>query len=274
MKSLQYIIIYAFIHVCLSFTNLFMKEKNFQYFSWIFSYILCLLIILQYFFNNESHSFQTTDSFIMSNVNIDEHLFSKRKRQILNNFKKQLARGKKITFIHIPKCGGTFVRQFISDKPFLYKQNHERAKRKDRPCFAIIRHPIDRFESMLRYRLKNINLPQNENLKRILTLLNIMDKDNLDNIIQELSDEELLNFHPFQTLDYYKNEVNLMISFEYFVPMLNYLNICTKNIDTALKINESSSDFKIKYRFNEESKQRIKKLFQKDIELYEYWMKL
>lgn len=274
METVQYIIIYAFLHVCLSCINFFIKEKNFHYFSWILSYILCLLIILQYFFDNGNYLIQTNDSFIMSNASIDEHLFSKRKRQILNNFKKQLAKGKKITFIHIPKCGGTFVRQFIADKPFLYKKNHERAKGKDRPCFAIIRHPVERFESMLRYRLKNIDLPENENLKRILTLLNVMNRDNLDDIIKELSDEELLNFHPFQTLDYYKEEVNLMISFEYFVPMLNYLGICTRNIDTALKINESLDDYKEKYTFNEKSKRRIEKLFQQDIELYDYWMTL
>ena len=59
---------------------------------------------------------------------------------------------KKLIFIHTPKCAGTYVNTILS---YLGIQNkgHNQAIQNEGITFTVVRNPIERFESLLNYRL-------------------------------------------------------------------------------------------------------------------------
>ena len=59
---------------------------------------------------------------------------------------------KKLIFIHTPKCGGTFIASILSQLKIRNK-GHNRAIKNEGLTFTVIRNPIERFESLLNYRL-------------------------------------------------------------------------------------------------------------------------
>ena len=57
-----------------------------------------------------------------------------------------------LTFIHTPKCGGTYVKEIL--KTLNIRNNgHRQATKNDGITFTVIRDPVARFESLLNYRL-------------------------------------------------------------------------------------------------------------------------
>ena len=58
-------------------------------------------------------------------------------------------------FIHTPKCSGTYVKNLLRRSPVILK-NHLGASCEDKQkyiTFTVFRDPVDRFESMLNFRL-------------------------------------------------------------------------------------------------------------------------
>ena len=69
---------------------------------------------------------------------------------------KNKKKGSPLTFIHTPKCGGSFVCSVLSLLNIKNK-GHNRRTQNDGITFTVIRNPIQRFESLMNYRLSDIN---------------------------------------------------------------------------------------------------------------------
>ncbi len=263
MEKFEIISIIAFAHSFLSAMNFIFNDLPMDVYSisWIISFIACTFILLVYFYEPKTPSISGYTG----------HVFSASQRKILDIFKNYLDHQKKLTYIHIPKCGGSFVRNFLPKDQITYKSNHEAATKKDFPAFALIRHPVDRFESMLRFRLERLsNYPT---LQQKVNLLHGMhQKIHLNNIARLLSDDEMSNIDPFQTLTYYSKNVQFLIPMELFIPMLRYLEIDTVRIDPSKKINASPDK---KYgHLGEKQRNRVEKLYASDMQLYKFWTHL
>src|SRR6266550_170338 len=62
--------------------------------------------------------------------------------------------GQALTYIHVPKCAGTTASAYLARLHLANKSHHRAAPdQADGVTFAIIRNPIERFESFLNYRL-------------------------------------------------------------------------------------------------------------------------
>ena len=60
-----------------------------------------------------------------------------------------------LTFVHTPKCGGTYVRSILNQMPSInMKKGHRTADSQDRLTFTVVRDPVERFESLINYRLE------------------------------------------------------------------------------------------------------------------------
>ena len=71
-----------------------------------------------------------------------------------NNIRKR-KHDKPLRFVHTPKCGGSFTSNILK-KLDINNNFHKQASKQDITnsiTFTVIRHPVERFESLLNYRL-------------------------------------------------------------------------------------------------------------------------
>ncbi len=80
-----------------------------------------------------------------------------------NNLEELIAKhksGKKLIFIHTPKCAGTYLIPILKLFNIHYNEHHQAIKNDD-IFFTVVRNPVERFESLLNYRL-NESTPRND----------------------------------------------------------------------------------------------------------------
>lgn len=175
---------------------------------------------------------------------------------IKNNDKKELG------FIHTPKCAGSYVSTILS---FLKIKNfgHQQAIPDNKYIyFTVIRHPVDRFESLLNYRLDNSKFISDfpEHLRYVYHDIKIT----LDQIISKMTDEDILGFKPYRTLNYWTKNVDIIITLEKLPTLLEYFGY-KYDINEFKQVNVSN---KLRGQINQENRERIRKIFDEDIELY------
>jgi hypothetical protein len=175
---------------------------------------------------------------------------------IKNNDKKELG------FIHTPKCAGSYVSTILSSLK-IKNFGHQQAIPDNKYIyFTVIRHPIDRFESLLNFRLDNylymFDFPEH--------LINVYHdiKITLDEIISKMTDEDILGFKQYRTLNYWTKNVDIIITIEKLPTLLEYFGY-KYDINEFKKVNVSN---KLRGRINQENRERIRKIFHEDIELY------
>lgn len=281
-KNLMYTcIVSSFLSFFLLLGCLFQRNKISLYTSMLMLFILTLIsfvilivsIIFSIKIQNYNESFRNDDNYLTN-----ENDLSKKQKEVLDQVKKEI-QNKPLTFIHIPKCAGTFVRNFLpkinktknKSLRMLYKSNHDKATYKDVPAIAIIRDPLERFESMLRFRFDRLD--KYPDLQKIVHHLKSQQKKvSLNNIIEQMSDTEVLNIQPFRTLSFYKDNIIFMTTIDKFIPVLNYLGFNSKEVNMDLKIN--STNVKDYDRLSQQNQNRIKKLYHDDFELYRKWTTL
>ena len=133
---------------------------------------------------------------------------------------KNLKKNKHLTFIHTPKCGGTFVRNILKKLNISIK-GHKRAHPKnDGITFTVIRNPIERFESLINYRLgekkprkdwpKSLNYVWNDN------------SVNLNKIVGKMTDKQILGFKPYRTLCYWSKNIDIFITIDKLEEFLSF----------------------------------------------------
>ena len=188
------------------------------------------------------------------------------KINLIKNLSIQIKNGKKLVFIHIPKCAGTYASQYLKDLK-ITNRGHSKNINKDEITFAIIRHPINRFESLLNYRLDE-KIPRSDwpqSLYHVYENKSI----NLDEIINKMTDKDIISFSPYRTLEYWIEGIYLLLTIEEFIPALKLFGYkITKIYD---KINVSKKE---RGTISSENKQRLSIIFKRDIEIYNNWTKL
>ena len=168
---------------------------------------------------------------------------------------------KKLVFVHTPKCGGTYVRSILSHLG-IQNKGHSHYTQNDKISFTVIRNPVERFESLLNYRLDE-ETPRKDfpkELKYVYKNKSI----SLDIIVSKMTDSQILGFSPYKTLTYWTKNVDIIITIENLPRLLAHFNY---NYDISLfpKKNVSS---KIRGKFNELTINRITTLFNNDMILY------
>ena len=145
-----------------------------------------------------------------------------------NNYWKKILEQKEnkdLIFVHTPKCGGTFVEEVL--KKFKIKnKRHNQALENEGITFTVIRNPIERFESLINYRL-NESKPRRDwpnSLRYIWKDKSI----NLNEIVEKLSDSNILNFKPYRTLCYWSKNIDIFITID---KLEEFLSFCGYKID-------------------------------------------
>jgi hypothetical protein len=176
----------------------------------------------------------------------------------------------KLIFIHTPKCGGTYASKILADLKIINKshfpvhaKNHIPANENENGItFTIIRDPIERFESLLNFRLSMKPLDDwPKHLYYVYDDINIT----LNEIVDKMSDNEILGFTPFKSLVYWTKNVDIIITIDQLQEFLNFFGYFYI-VDDYKKENVSP---KLRGKFTDEIKERIRKLYYDDILLYD-----
>lgn len=172
-----------------------------------------------------------------------------------------LFNNKKLIFIHTPKCAGSFVSTILRHLK-IESKGHVQAIPNEGITFTVIRNPVDRFESLLNYRLCE-KFPRNDWPKHLAYVF----KDEtitLNEIISKMTNEQILGFYPYRTLNFWSQNVDIIITLEELPNMLRYFGY---TYDQLLFAPENVSK-KTRGKLNKENSERIKLLYKDDVILY------
>lgn len=190
-------------------------------------------------------------------------IISQWKIDIIKKMYHEIKNGKKLKFIHIPKCAGSYAAQYIEHFGII-NNGHKVANEYDEVTIGIIRNPIQRFESFLNFRL-NKEIPGNDWPKRLHYLH--YDKTKLLNeIIEELTITEILSFEPFKTYIYWTQNIKLLVTINEFLPALYLLGYSTDKKFPKMNISDKNRG-----TLSEESINKLKKILKIDMKIYNYW---
>lgn len=196
----------------------------------------------------------------------------------INDFIESYQNFQQFDFIHTPKCAGTYFRKFFDeDGQILYKGHsknivfeHERLIPKK--TFTIIREPIARFESFCNFVLTSPVLRDDIPTQ----IINDSNKSffDLNYMVSQFTEKELSNMHPFKTLDYWVKGLDYVFTIEQFhnayarANKIYFENNFEKSDNQSF--NKSTKNWGT---FNKQTIERIKKVFKKDIDIYNYNLK-
>jgi hypothetical protein len=176
-------------------------------------------------------------------------------------FQELIANKKELVFVHTPKCAGTYVSSILSHLNIKNIGHNQATPNTNCIYFTVIRNPVERFESMLNYRLgekkRNDWPPQLSYVYHDTSI-------KLDEIVSKMSDTDMLNFSPYKTIHYWTTNVDIIITLDNLPKLLAYFEYSydihsfdTKNVSN-----------KIRGKLNQENKDRIQKIFNVDVEIY------
>ena len=167
-----------------------------------------------------------------------------------------------LKFIHTPKCGGSYVSSILSKLQIPNKGHGQALKNENATTFTVVRNPVERFESLLNYRLNERNIRNDwpKRLKYVYKNKNM----SLNAIVSKMTNNEILGFKPFNTLEYWTKNVNIIITIENLPKMLSYFNY-QYDINSFKKQNVS---VKTRGKFNPKTINRIIRLYRNDMILY------
>ena len=152
----------------------------------------------------------------------------------------------KLVFIHTPKCGGTYCNSILKGLN-IQSNGHTRAIKNGNIHFTIIRDPVQRFESLLNYRLNGKKYRYD---------------DTLNEIVSKMTDKQIMGFKPYKTLCYWSKNVDILITIDKLPELLKLFG---HTYNFYEKANVSS---KTRGSFNMNTKNRIKQLFKEDVLLF------
>ena len=176
---------------------------------------------------------------------------------------------KQLRFVHIPKTGGTSLKKWLLTNDVLDIQTlgHNKAAKSQTLTFTILRDPVKRFESLMNYRLQAFKRPRRD-WPRHLKYLNDDISVSLNHVVELMTDAEILDFKPFRTMSFYADNIDIFITIEELVPFLNYfIRDGSVNSGYELVARKNVSE-KQRGTFNQESIERISRLYADDVRLY------
>ena len=174
---------------------------------------------------------------------------------------KSIKNNQDLVFIHTPKCGGTYASN-IFEKLNIRNKGHNLARKGNGITFTIIRNPIERFESLLNYRL-NESCPREDWSKSLYYVY----KDtsiSLNEIVNKMTDTEIVSFTPYKSLCYWSINIDIFITIDKLEEFLSFFGYDV-NLEEFEKMNVSK---KLRGTFNKITKNRIYHLYLYDMMLY------
>lgn len=207
-----------------------------------------------------SHS---SEENIKEELNIDINIIPRWKQKLIEFIKIKVQSGTKLTFIHTPKCAGTYAAKYLELCKINNKQHH-RANKRDGFTFTIIRDPVERYESLLNYRLSRQKLGKDwpKRMRHVLHNESIT----LDQIVEGMRKREIKNFTPYYSLKYWTKGVHLMLTINEFLPFLKMLGYeITENF-----ARENVSK-KMRGKITGKNVDKIKSIYQQDYDIYNFW---
>jgi hypothetical protein len=181
---------------------------------------------------------------------------------LIDNLEKINKSNKNLIFIHTPKCGGTYVSSILEHLKITNKGHKQSTLYENGITFTVIRDPINRFESLLNYRLDEPT-PRNDwpiHLRYAYKNKNIT----LNEIVSKMTNKEILRFSPYKTLTYWTKNVDIIITLEELPVMLTYFGY---TYDLTL-FNPTNVSNKTRGKLNKKNINRIKYLYMNDVVLY------
>lgn len=181
---------------------------------------------------------------------------------LIDNLEKINKSNKKLIFIHTPKCGGTYVSSILEYLKIKNNGHNQATRYENGITFTVIRDPINRFESLLNYRLDETT-PRNDwpiHLRYAYKNKNIT----LNEIVSKMTNKEILGFSPYKTLTYWTKNVDIIITLEALPVMLTYFGY---TYDLTL-FNPTNVSNKTRGKLNKKHIDRIKNLYIDDVVLY------
>lgn len=180
-----------------------------------------------------------------------------------NNYNIKKQKNKPLLFVHTPKCGGTYTASILS---YLKIKNigHTQMSIDDNVIsFTIIRNPIERFESLLNFRLGQ-KIAGTDWPKHLNFLYENNSTMTLNEIVSSMSDQEICGFSPYKTLTFWTKNIDVIITIEE-LPL--FLKSFGYTYDESLFPTKNVS-LKSRGKFNEQTIERIKFIFKDDINLF------
>tara|TARA_R110002051_G_scaffold288459_1_gene351253 strand:+ start:1347 stop:1934 length:588 start_codon:yes stop_codon:yes gene_type:complete len=117
----------------------------------------------------------------------------------------------KLVFIHTPKCAGRYTASILKDLKVRCK-GHQTANENEGIAFTVIRHPVERFESLLNFRLAGGG-PRKDWPKSLEGVRG--DKTiSLNEIVSKMSDEEITGFSPYRSLTFWSKNIDIFITID------------------------------------------------------------
>ena len=191
------------------------------------------------------------------------------KKKIIAKMKIDMHTGKLLSFVHIPKCGGCFVGQILSDACFnIVNKGHRKAERKTEVCFAIIRDPVDRFESLLNYRLGE-RMPRMDFPKH-LRAAHFNKSISLNDIVPQFSSSDTVNLYPYRTLSYWAEDVDLLITMDELEETLHLL-LHDNFLPWDKSLDKKNVSEKNRGTIDTASVEHIRELYKEDVALFKEW---
>ncbi len=190
--------------------------------------------------------------------------FPQWKKDIINSLKERLKAGEHITFIHTPKCAGSYAKIYFEKCNIINKGHSQAIKHSDGITFTIIRNPIDRFESFLNYRLGE-RAPRGDwphHLNYVYQNIGIP----LNFILKRMNRRQITGFYPYRTLEFYAQNIDLCITVDELIPFLQEMGF---DIEEKKELINSSP--KIRGRLSQENRDRLARIFEDDMKLFEFW---
>ena len=188
------------------------------------------------------------------------------KIDIINNYKQEITNGKKLTFIHIPKCAGSFASQYMKllNIPNKGHKLVESIPETDAIYFGIIRDPVDRFESLLNFAL-NLRRPPFRFPARLCTTY--FDKSiQLNDFLNQMTDAEIADIKLYLTLTCWTKNIDLIITVDELEETLTLLgNVMPEDFAGFANKNVSKKDRGV---LSDENRARIANIYSEDVQLF------
>ena len=184
------------------------------------------------------------------------------------NFVKKNKKNKSIRYVHIPKTGGTSVVNILKHTNILptsyYTKSSHVLGSPNNLNFTVIRHPVDRFESFLNYRLDE-KRPRKDWPKKLRYLYKKKYNNvTLNEIVLKMKKQDILRFKPFNTIKHYSRNVDIFITIDKLEKFLHFFGYKV-NVEEFKKRNVST---KTRGILNDKMRNKIAKIFNEDMVLY------
>jgi hypothetical protein len=169
---------------------------------------------------------------------------------------------KELVFVHTPKCAGTYISSILSHLKIKNNGHNQATPNNNYIYFTVIRNPVERFESLLNYRLDE-KKPRDDWPKHLSYVYNNKSVT-LNEIVSKMTNNDILKFSPYKTINYWAKNIDVIITLDNLPKMLEYFGY-TYDANLFKSINVSN---KVRGKLNQQNKNRIKYLFYNDVKLY------